>query len=654
MSNVARVAGQAANTLSKPLNVEDVFSTYLYTGTNTTNNIDNGIDLSGEGGLLWIKNRDAAQKHVLFDTERGKTKMLQTNDTSDELTNAWLDSFNSNGFSIALGVSNAEINNTAYDYASWTWRKAPKFFDVVTYTGDGALERTISHNLGSSPGCVIVKRTDSTGNWFVGHRSYFQSTSRTSTYNGFLHLTNNMNSSPGVWNFTDTTFSVTSINTNISGATYVAYLFAHNDGDGEFGPDGDADIIKCGSYTGDGTDQFIDLGFEPQWVMIKDATTGGTYFDWYIFDNMRKLDASGSGNAPLMANLSDAEGSAYASSSYNLVQPTPTGMIVEGTSGPSAVGANGDTYIYIAIRRGPMAVPESATDVFTPVLATSSGTFTAEAGFPVDLNWYGRRSVNDGGFTWDRLRGANYLMTNSTGSEIAYSAASFDSNTAFYLDGLTGDYSDFMTYNWRRAPNYFDVVAYTGNGTAGHQIKHNLGVAPDMVWLRSRDLTKDWRVWHKDITDATDGLYLNNNFDVVNSLWFNIDVTGNTGYIELNQTGTNFNGSGNTYIAYLFASLDGVSKVGSYTGNGSTQTIDCGFSAGARFVLIKRTDSTGDWYAWDSVRGIVSGNDPYLRLNVNAAEVTSTDFVDPDSSGFAVNGTTINASGGTYIFYAIA
>ena len=117
------------------------------------------------------------------------------------------------------------------------------------------------------------------------------------------------------------------------------------------------------------------------------------------------------------------------------------------------------------------------------------------------------------------------------------------------------------------------------------------------------------------------------------------------------------NASGGTFIAYLFASQDGISKVGSYTGNGSSQTIDCGFSGGARFVMIKRTDSTGDWYVWDTARGIIAGNDPYLLLNSTAAEVTSTDYIDPSSAGFEISSTApaaINASGGTFVFLAIA
>ena len=117
------------------------------------------------------------------------------------------------------------------------------------------------------------------------------------------------------------------------------------------------------------------------------------------------------------------------------------------------------------------------------------------------------------------------------------------------------------------------------------------------------------------------------------------------------------NKSGDSFIAYLFATVAGVSKVGSYTGNGGTQNIDCGFSSGARFVLIKRSSNAQDWYIFDSTRGIVAGNDPYLKLNTTDAEATAADEIDPLSSGFTIHQTGsagINFSGHTYIFYAIA
>jgi len=115
------------------------------------------------------------------------------------------------------------------------------------------------------------------------------------------------------------------------------------------------------------------------------------------------------------------------------------------------------------------------------------------------------------------------------------------------------------------------------------------------------------------------------------------------------------NTSGDTYVAYLFATCAGVSKVGSYTGTGATQTIDCGFTGGARWVMVKRTDSTGDWYVWDTARGMVSGTDPSLLFNSASAEVNANS-VYTTGVGFQIVSTAagINASGGTYIFLAIA
>jgi hypothetical protein len=223
------------------------------------------------------------------------------------------------------------------------------------------------------------------------------------------------------------------------------------------------------------------------------------------------------------------------------------------------------------------------------------------------------------------------------------------------MDGIGRDksaYSPNFAWMWKRAPNFFDVVAYTGDGTSIRDVNHNLGVIPELAILKRRDGTGNWLV--TTLSDSNDSMRLSTNAaqTVDNAgIFLATYSTDSTFNIRDSALG---NGTDETYIAYLFASLPGISKVGSYTGNGSSQTINCGFTSGARFILIKRTDSTGDWYVWDSVRGIVAGNDPYLELNTTDAQVTSTDWVDPDNSGFIVNGTTINASSASYIFYAIA
>jgi hypothetical protein len=194
-------------------------------------------------------------------------------------------------------------------------------------------------------------------------------------------------------------------------------------------------------------------------------------------------------------------------------------------------------------------------------------------------------------------------------------------------------------------------VAYTGNGGAS-TFAHNLGVVPEMMWGKCRDVGYPWITYQVDVGATYNIPFTTQPAGVLNK-WNNTAPTDSV----FSVNGAELNQNTKTYVVYLFATLAGVSKVGSYTGTGADLNVDCGFSAGARFILIKRTDSTGDWYVYDSVRGIVAGNDPYLLLNSTAAEVTNTDYIDPLSSGFTVTSSApaaLNASGGNYIFLAIA
>jgi hypothetical protein len=217
-----------------------------------------------------------------------------------------------------------------------------------------------------------------------------------------------------------------------------------------------------------------------------------------------------------------------------------------------------------------------------------------------------------------------------------------------------------------RAPSFFDEVCYTGTGTQGTTITHNLTVAPTLVIIKGRNQSGyEWVVLSTDAPNAN-GLFTGLNTDTQGySRTGNFDFFGNSSSVYTAPTSTTIslgnsvwvNNSGSTYVAYLFSTCAGVSKTGSYTGTGTTLQIDCGFTGGARFVLIKRADSTGSWYVWDSARGIVAGNDPYLLLNSTAAEVTNTDYVDTYSAGFEISSTApsaINASGGSFIFFAVS
>ena len=636
-----------------PNYIEECFSTTLYTGNGSTQTITNGIDLAGKGGAVWIKQRNAVNENAVYTTTLGAGKRLITNrtDSLDSLVPTDVTAFNSNGFSLGVG---GVPNPSGGTMVSWTFREQPKFFDVVTYTGNGVSGRSIAHSLGSTPGCIIVKTTNADDNWAVYHRSL------SSGHYMILNSTSGSISNSGVFTTTpptSTDFIVGADNaTNFSGRTYVAYLFAHNAGG--FGTSGNDNVITCGSYTGNGGLNEINLGFEAQWVLVK--STGVE--NWMLYDNMRGMANNSTGSAQLFANLTNAE-----QSGLSRIYATATGFAMNTSS--SQINTNGQAYIYIAIRRGPMKVPTTGTSVFVPVTHTTSGSpTTVSVGFPTDLSILKIRNISDGSRWVDRLRGITGA-TDSPEINSATTSAEYVTNdiynaqqTTFTVGGV-GTYSTVL-WNFRRAPGFFDEVCYTGTGTNGPSITHNLGVKPEFVIVKRRSSTAYWAVGH-----GTSGLLFNLNSTAAGTnqtdtattqdgyVWIDDGTTTTFKVINGATSGNAVNASGSTYVAYLFASCPGVSKVGSYTGTGTTQTINCGFTAGSRFVMIKRTDSTGDWYVWDSARGIVAGNDPYMLLNSTAAEVTSTDFVDTAATGFELSSTVpaaLNASGGTYLFLAIA
>jgi hypothetical protein len=628
-----------------PQYIEDVFSTWLYTGTGATQTITNGIDLAGKGGMTWVKSRTSSfSNHCLFDTVRGALNDINSNTTDAQASLAGsLTAFNANGFSIG---NNAEVNTNTEAFASWTFRDQAKFFDVVTYTGTGA-NRTVAHALGSVPGCIMVKRTNATSDWQVYHRSLANTE--------YMVLNGTAVAATGAtrWNSTTPTDAVFSLGTdatvNASGGTYVAYIFAHNAGG--FGLSGADNVISCGSFTTDGSgNATVSLGYEPQWVLYKAST--GSASNWFLFDTMRGWANSPSQTARLITNATAAE--AYVS---NLGNPNATGFSVLGNTSST-------TFIYITIRRGPMRTPTTGTSVFAPVTATVTGSTptTVTTNFPVDLTTAQYRPGNSP--TWfDRLRGGNttsgiYLFSDVATAEAPPQATGvgLDSNTTL-VDAWspanigTGNY---IYWNFRRAPSFFDEVCYTGTGNA-RTLSHNLTVAPELMIVKGRSGSTAWQVYSSGLLN-TEYLVLNTTAAKATGATRWNSTTPTASVFSLG-TATEVNTNGATYVAYLFASCPGVSKVGSYTGTGTTQVINCGFTTGARYVLIKRADSTGDWYVWDTARGMIPANDPYLLLNSAAAEVTGTDFVDTAATGFEISSTApaaINANGGTFIFLAIA
>jgi len=324
----------AAGAGGAEVNVEEVFSTYLYTGSVSPISIDNGIDLDGEGGMVWIKRRNIGFDHYVFDTERGENLPIYANGATAETAyqaNNGINSFDDDGFT--LGNASSGTNSANPGYCSWTFRKAPKFFDVQTYTGNGT-GQAIDHDLASKPGMIICKRLDSTSVWTVYHSSL-------SNIKSYLTLNGNAAVAEGAggatWPWygvvpTTTQFSVafgsngnSDYENNINNAEYVAYLFAEDEA-----------IIKCGTYEGTAALHTIDTGFAVQWVLVRKIDEGA---DWVLVDTER------GDYTQIYPNESQIE--QVKTAGIKVSPSVASGFSVDGGTGDT--NADGKDYLYVAI-----------------------------------------------------------------------------------------------------------------------------------------------------------------------------------------------------------------------------------------------------------------------------------------------------------------
>ena len=328
------------------------FQNTLYTGNGSTQSIDQGGNSTFEPDFVWIKNRSAADNHQLFDSARGVTKVLISNDTDAEATDAdTLTAFDSDGFSLG---DDDKVNTNTESYVAWQWLGAngtatnetgditstvcantTSGFSVLTYTGNGSASQTIGHGLGAVPQWIFTKRRDSAGNWSV-----YNSTVGINKYM-ILDLTNAAATNTEHYTATPTT-SVYTIGVggdiNANTGTFVAYCFTEIDG-----------YSKFGSYTGNGSTNgpFVWCGFSPAWVVIKE-TSGAA--DWYMV-NSASQTYNGGTQPFLRANLANAEADDAGGGDLGLIQLFSNGfkLVDDGVSD----NENGATYVFMAFADTP-------------------------------------------------------------------------------------------------------------------------------------------------------------------------------------------------------------------------------------------------------------------------------------------------------------
>jgi hypothetical protein len=393
----------------------------------------------------------------------------------------------------------------------------------------------------------------------------------------------------------------------------------------------------------------VNVGFEPQWVLFKNASA--TY-NWYVLDVMRGL-VSGGDDRILTANGDSQEWD----SSY--IEVTPTGFKIE-TSHPLANGS-GNTYIYMCLRRPDGYVgkpPELGTDVFNMVMGTSNSDVPAfVSGFVTDFAFNRGSAITEDWWTQSRLTGDKYLRANTTAAQGTSTPNKWDYNNGWYA--ATSNQSAYQSWMWKRHAG-FDVVTFEGTNVAGLQIQHNLGKTPEMIWIKNRDASENWSVYHKGLNGGSNqghfAINLNHNYAEIDTDGYWNDTAPTATAFTVGNNGA-ANGNEMSMLAMLFASVSGISAVGSYTGNGNSTsgiTVTTGFQL--RFLIIKRADGTGPWYVVDSLRGMSnSGDEKLLKLNTSDPQV-SDNIGNTSSTGFTITSThdTLNGNGDKYIYYAHA
>lgn len=623
MSKISRMASLGTTTaVNAQVYIEDVFSVLPYTGNSGAQSLVTSIpNFSTAGGLFWAKYRAGSPgnaSHNLWDTARGTSGRLFTDQAVGADLAATITSFDANG--VTLPGAYANTSNTTY--GGWFFTRASKFFDCVTFTSNSTANQRISHSLGIAPGMILVKSISTTEDWRVYHVSNGINSL------GVMNTTAAFASAPGSWGTSNPTTSDFGINSAaLGGTTYIAYIFAH---------DSSANgLIQCGTYTGNGSASgpVISTGWEPQYVMVKCSSSTG---DWMMMDSNRGFPY-GAPDSTFFANTNGAE-----VSSTNYINPNATGFTIATTN--AEVNTSAASYVYMTIRRGPMKSPTVGTQIYNAIARTGSAAIVSVTGlgFNPDVIMAKARSAPvTTGPTFSKLGGvlrrwawqsAAAEITTDTNSLTSFNAAGFGLG-ADTAGSINANAVTFINWGFQRYPTVFDVVAYTGTG-ANATVTHNLGVTPELWIIKGKSVTGD--AAGSASIPASEILKLETTAAVVAST-----TTFNSTYPTLTSislgTDAAVNANGSTYLGYLFASKSGISKVGTYFGNAMQQAINCGFSAGARYVMIKRLDATGDWYVWDTTRGIGSGNNPHLSLNTASAEVTTDASVIASASGFTVN-----------------
>jgi len=662
-------ADEETPTLANSFNIE------TYIGTNAAKSVT-GLGFSP--GMVWWKNRSGTNSHAIADVVRGANKYVHPDGTNTENTSNGTSqdciSFDTDGFSIGT-VSNAGSINTADgEIVAWAWKandNEPTYntngtinsvvstndnagFSVINYTGTGS-NATIGHGLSAAPTFMLVKNLSSSSAWAV-----YQSGMGATKYMS-LNETTGASTASNVWNDTAPTSTVASIGTwgpvNTDGDKHIMYAWTDKTG-----------YSKFGSYTGDAqTNQTITTGFKPDFVLIK-STVGNA--NWRLYDTRRSIE-----QGFIRAHDTPVE---YTDGDTPNIEIISTGFRITSGGVSNGINANGNLYTYYAFAKN-VTSNTTLANSFNVIRYRGTGAArqVTTAGFRPDFVWTKRTSHTGSHGLFDSLRGTGMELASDSGGA---DQTSNNTITSFDSDGFTAGSNwalnntnyDYIAWCWKagntwqsnitgtiastvnaNTANGFSIVKYTGTGSNG-TVGHGLSATPTLIIAKNLDTAGgngDWDGW--PVYSSTIGndklLNLKGNAaaESTGGTWGSTTPTSTVFTVQDNNDN---NKDGDEIIAYCFHSVSGFSKIGTYTGNGSTQSIT-GVGFKPDFIMFKKTSASQDWLMVDALRG----GQIELVPNGTAANYTMTNGVSSfDDDGWTMGANnSLNTNSATYIYIAI-
>lgn len=571
-------------------------------------------------------------------------------------------------------IQRSTLINNMYTTAStmdplvyWSFKKKKKFFDVKVYQGDGVNGRVINHDLGCEPGAVILKGIDAAEEWVFYHK--YGGTTGTSTADSWKYYYKFHSDQGPILYGNSTDWMVKPVGTthitlggpsaynNSSSVKYIAFFFA-DAGSGGFGDDGSLDGIACGKgVVGDWNtaNSYQDLGFEPQWVLIK-GRTKTTSNPWCIVDSQRNMYSEYESGSTVWAKSPTVQSAQGSQQAFGVSLFTDGGgfYLRRNQGNYGTVLSDGDEYIYIAIAKPQRTATQQnmflngvgtgATNFYTATTVTAGAARpTVLPGFSPDSAWI-KPSWNFAGNPWDvwnRKVGVKEAQGMSNARQYllqfnnSFNKAGPSDVNVFYSNGYyansDGSYdydANDIFYMFKKTPHFYDTQHTFLDGTNPRVVKHNLGKKPELMISKTTypsgapSIGAPWWMYSSapglGYTMTTE---MNGDTAFGSGNVWGAEPTAST--FTLGSIGGSVSGSGWAHTM-LFSSCPGVSKVGFYTGTGSLIDIDCEFVSTPRFVMIQRTDASADRYVFDSYRGMSGYGGAGEQLYSNPGDYTWT------------------------------